>query len=102
MTSWPTSTTPERATAPLKPSTAESNTSAAPPYESETSSTTAPEHYWTPADSETKYTHFYDEPIIGATRNCIIGTQNGGNTKKSAPFLKPYGNPGSKCAGKIP
>src|SRR5699024_695084 len=62
MTSWPTSTTPAPATGPPKPSTAESNTSAAQPLASEIYSTTSPEHSWTPADSEPKYTHFYDEP----------------------------------------
>src|SRR5690625_4110820 len=63
MTSWPTSTTPEPATAPPKLSTAESNTSAAPPYDSETSSTTSPEHSWTPADSDTHCAHCSDEPV---------------------------------------
>src|SRR5699024_6906708 len=62
MTSWPTSTTPAPATGPPKPSTAESNTCAAQPLASEIYSTTSPEHSWTPADSEPKYTHFYDEP----------------------------------------
>src|SRR5699024_8434053 len=62
MTSWPTSTTPAPATGPPKPSTAESNTSAAQPLASEIYSTTSPEHSWTPADSEPKYTRFYDEP----------------------------------------
>src|SRR5699024_8138905 len=63
MTSWPTSTTPAPATGPPKPSTAESNTSAAQPLASEIYSTTSPEHSWTPADSEPKYTRFYDEPV---------------------------------------
>src|SRR5699024_8849649 len=63
MTSWPTSTTPAPATGPPKPSTAESNTSAAQPLASEIYSTTSPEHSWTPADSEPKYTRFYDEPF---------------------------------------
>src|SRR5699024_9200468 len=48
---------------PPKPSTAESNTCAAPHWASETSPTTSPEHCSTPADSDTNYTHFYDEPV---------------------------------------
>ncbi|MFC0582317.1 hypothetical protein, partial [Micrococcoides hystricis] len=35
---------------------------AAPLWASATCCTTSPEHSWTPADSEPKYTHFYDEP----------------------------------------
>ena len=60
--SWPTSITPTPATAPPKPSTAASNTYAAPPSDSETSPTTSPEHSSKPEDSNPNYTPNYEEP----------------------------------------
>ena len=62
-TSWPTSTTPTPATAPPKPSTAASNTYAAPPSDSETSPTTSPEHSSKQEDSDPNYTLNYEEPV---------------------------------------
>ena len=62
-TSWPTSTTPTPATAPPKPSTAASNTYAAPPSDSVTSPTTSPEHSSKPEDSNPNYTPNYEEPV---------------------------------------
>ena len=48
--------------APPKPSTAASNTYAAPPSDSETSPTTSPEHSSKQEDSDPNYTLNYEEP----------------------------------------
>lgn len=50
--------------APPKPSTAASNTYAAPPSDSETSPTTSPEHSSKQEDSDPNYTLNYEEPDI--------------------------------------
>jgi len=61
-TYWVTSTTPTPATVPPKPSTAASNTYADPHSDSETSSTTSPEHSSKQEDSDRNYTPDYEEP----------------------------------------
>ena len=60
-TSWPTSTTPTPQAAPPKPSTAASNTYAAPPSGFETSPTTSPEHSSKQEDPDPNYTPNYEE-----------------------------------------
>ena len=60
--SWPTSTTPTPQAVPPKPSTAASNTHAAPHSDSETSPTTSPEHSSKQEDSDPNYTPNYEEP----------------------------------------
>ena len=47
-----------------KRSTAASNTSADPPWDSATSPTTSPDRYWKPADSDPNYTLNHEEPVI--------------------------------------
>jgi len=61
-TCWPTSTAPARATVRPRPSTADSNTSAAPSSDSATSPTTSPDRCWRPAASDPDYTLDHEEP----------------------------------------
>ena len=62
------------ATAPPKPSTAASNTYAAPPSDSETSPTTSPEHSSKPEDSNPNYTPNYEEPVICGTQAGLMAS----------------------------
>src|SRR3954453_8039570 len=58
---WPTSTDPAPATAPPRPSTADSNTYEAPPSASATSPTTSPDHSSRPAASDPDYALDHEE-----------------------------------------
>src|ERR1022692_3714671 len=57
---------PGTSNGPTERSTADSNTSAAPPSGSATSPTTSPDHSWRPADSDPGYTLDHEEPLYAA------------------------------------
>jgi FAD binding domain len=88
--SWPTSTGPAPATDRRRPSTAGSNTSAAPPSGSATSPTTPPDHSWKPADSDPDYTLDCEEPRNRSPRYKPTGyrTRSLGNVSQTASARK--------------
>ena len=83
-------TTPTPATAPPKPSTHASNTSAASPKDSSTTETTAYAASSTPADSNTSYTLKCEEPVMAPWPP--VGNSSGGPGTTSLPRARGSAN----------